>query len=210
MPHTAARAYKQRDSVQRRSHRPRHPPNHPRTLVSYSEAASGLHTGLQGTDALANLPGSRNKPTRTTDTHPRGWVRRAGNTPPCAASFFPYSFFAGEERIWPPEGASPFAWKLLRRSGYHPSKKTIKSQPQCVSYSEAASGLLTGCQGTDALASLSGSPYQATRTPDPHPRGGFVGRGPPRPARRLSFHILSSPEKKEYGPRRAVARLHGK
>ena len=46
----------------------------------------------------------------TTDTHPRGWVRRAGNTPPCAASFFPYSFFAGEERIWPPEGASPFAW----------------------------------------------------------------------------------------------------
>ena len=78
MPHTAASAYEQRDSVQRRSHRPRHPPNHPRTLVSYSEAASGLLTGYQGTDALANLPGSRNKPTRTTDTHPRGWVLRAG------------------------------------------------------------------------------------------------------------------------------------
>ncbi|MEE0785725.1 MAG: hypothetical protein U0M10_07225, partial [Oscillospiraceae bacterium] len=30
------------------------------------------------------------------------------------------------------------------------------------------------------------------------------------PARRLSFHILSSPEKKEYGPRRAIALLHGK
>ena len=78
--------------------------------VSYSEAASGLHTGYQDTDALANLPGSRNKPTRTTDTHPRGWVRRAGSTPPCAASFFPYSFFAGEERIWPPEGGNKFVW----------------------------------------------------------------------------------------------------
>ena len=120
--------------------------------VSNSEAASGLLTGYQGTDAVANLPGSRNKPTHATDTHPRGWVRRAGSTPPCAASFFPYSFFAGEERIWPPEGASPLAWKKLRRSGYHPSKKAIKSPPQCVSYSEAASGLLTSLQGTDALA----------------------------------------------------------
>ena len=36
--------------------------------------------------------------------------------------------------------------------------------------------------------------------------GGYVGRGTPRPARRLSFHILSSPVKKEYGPRRAPAR----
>ena len=125
--------------------------------VSYSEAASGLLTGHQGTDALTSLPGSRNITTRTTDTHPRGWVRRAGNTPPCAASFFPYSFFAGEERIWPPEGASPLAWKKLRRSGYRPSKKTIKSPPQCVSNSAAASGLLTRLQGTDALANLPGS-----------------------------------------------------
>ena len=38
-------------------------------------------------------------------------------------------------------------------------KKSIKSLMQCVSNSEAASGLLTGYQGTDALASLSGSPY---------------------------------------------------
>ena len=30
----------------------------------------------------------------------------------------------------------------------------------------------------------------------------------PRPKRRLSFHILSSPEKKEYGPRRALALSH--
>ena len=90
--------------------------------VSYSEAASGLLTSLQGTDALANLPGSWYYSTHATDTHPRGWVRRAGNTPPCAASFFPYSFFAGEERIWPPEGASPIAWKKIRRSGFQPRK----------------------------------------------------------------------------------------
>ena len=31
-------------------------------------------------------------------------------------------------------------------------KKSPKPQPQCVSYSEAASGLLTSPQGTDALA----------------------------------------------------------
>ena len=113
MPHTAARAYEQRDSVQRRSHRPRHPPNHPRALVSASEAASGLLTGYQGTDALANSPGSPYQATRTTDTHPRGWVRRAGNTPPCAASFFLYSFFAGEERMEPPEGDCKLVWKKL-------------------------------------------------------------------------------------------------
>ena len=77
--------------------------------VSNSEAASGLLTGYQGTDALTSLPGSWYCSTHATDTHPRGWVRRAGNTPPCAASFFPYSFFAGEERIWPPEGDSPIA-----------------------------------------------------------------------------------------------------
>ena len=84
--------------------------------VSYSEAASGLRTGYQGTDALANLPGSPYQATRTTDTHPRGgFVGRGppalrGVPPPCAASFFPYSFFAGEERIWPPEGANEIVW----------------------------------------------------------------------------------------------------
>ena len=36
-------------------------------------------------------------------------------------------------------------------------KKGIKSPPQCVSASEAASGLLTGYQGTDAVTSLPGS-----------------------------------------------------
>ena len=58
----------------------------------------------------------------TLDPHPRGWVRRAGNTPPCAASFFLYSFFAGEERMEPPEGASPIAWKKIRRKDFQPRK----------------------------------------------------------------------------------------
>ena len=181
MPHTAARAYEQRDSVQRRSHRPRHPPNHPRTLVSASEAASGPHTGYQGTDAVTNLLGSRKITTRTTDTHPRGWVRRAGNTPPCAASFFPYSFFAEEERIWPPEGASPIAWKKFKTQRLPAPKKAIKPRPQCVSYSEAASGLLTSLQGTDALANLPGSQNYSTHATDTHPRGWVRRAGPPPP-----------------------------
>ena len=129
--------------------------------VSNSEAASGLHTGYQGTDALANLPGSRNITTRTTDTHPRGWVRRAGSTPPCAASFFPYSFFAGEERIWPPEGDSPFPWKIFKTQKPASQKQSPKLQPQCVSNSEAASGPHTSYQGTDAVTSLPGTPYSA-------------------------------------------------
>ena len=54
----------------------------PTQCVSNSEAASGLLTSLQGTDALANLPGSPYCSTHATDPHPRGWVRRAGNTPP--------------------------------------------------------------------------------------------------------------------------------
>ena len=167
-------------NLKRRSFQPRKKAIKPQPqCVSYSEAARGLLTSLQGTDARANLPGSRNYSTHATDTHPRGWVRRAGNPPPCAASFFPYSFFAEEERIWPPEGVSPIAWKKIRRSGYLPSKKAIKSPPQSVSYSEAASGLLTGCQGTDALANLPGSWYYSTHATDTHPRGGFLGREPP-------------------------------
>ena len=79
----------------------------------------------------------------------------------------------------PPEGDCMAAWKILRRSSYHPSKKTIKLQPQCVSYSEAASGLLTRLQGTDALANLPGSWYYSTHATDTHPRGGFLGRDLP-------------------------------
>ena len=40
-----------------------------------------------------------------------------------------------------------------------PTKVATKSPGQSVSYSEAASGLHTGWQGTDAVASFSGSPY---------------------------------------------------
>ena len=58
-------------------------------------------------------------------------------------------------------------------------KKSPKSQPQCVSNSEAASGPHTSPQGTDALTSLPGSRYQTTRTTDTHPRGGSLGRDPP-------------------------------
>ena len=60
--------------------------------VSYSEAASGLHTGLQGTDALTSLPGSWYCSTHATDTHPRGWVRRAGS-PPALRGVFLSIFF---------------------------------------------------------------------------------------------------------------------
>ena len=44
-----------------------------------------------------------------------------------------------------------------------PTTPSPKSPPQCVSYSEAASGLLTGYQGTDARASLPGSRYSVRR-----------------------------------------------
>ena len=46
-------------------------------------------------------------------------------------------------------------------------KKGIKSQPQCVSNSEAASGPLTSYQGTDALANLPSSPYKPPAPPTP-------------------------------------------
>ena len=58
-------------------------------------------------------------------------------------------------------------------------KKSPKPQPQSVSYSTAASGPHTGYQGTDALANLPGSQNITTRTTDPHPRGGSLGRDLP-------------------------------
>ena len=59
----------------------------------------------------------------------------------------------------PPEGASPIAWKILRRKNQQARKKSPKLHPQCVSNSEAASGLLTGYQGTDAPTKLFGSAF---------------------------------------------------
>ena len=42
---------------------------------------------------------------------------------------------------------------------------TTVAPQQCVSYSEAASGLLTSYQGTDAGASLPGTPYSVRLQP---------------------------------------------
>ena len=78
-----------------------------------------------------------------------------------------------------PGGRQPDSQENIKPQRLPAPKKAIKSQPQCVSYSEAASGPHTSYQGTDALANLPGSPYQATRTTDTHPRGGSLGRGPP-------------------------------
>ena len=80
-----------------------------------------------------------------------------------------------------PGGRQPVSLEKIKTQRLPAPKKSPKPQPQCVSYSEAASGLLTSLQGTDALANLPGSPYQATRTPDTHPRGGSLGRGTPPP-----------------------------
>ena len=78
-----------------------------------------------------------------------------------------------------PGGRQPVSLEKIKTQRLPAPKKAIKSQPQCVSYSEAASGPHTSYQGTDALANLPGSPYQATHATDPHPRGGFLGRGLP-------------------------------
>ena len=78
-----------------------------------------------------------------------------------------------------PGGRQPFRMENIKTQKPASQKKSPKLQPQCVSYSAAASGPLTGSQGTDALASLSGSPYQATHATDTHPRGGSLGREPP-------------------------------
>ena len=78
-----------------------------------------------------------------------------------------------------PGGRQPFPMENIKTQKPASQKKSPKSQPQCVSASAAASGLLTSSQGTDAVTNLPGSPYQATRTTDTHPRGGSLGREPP-------------------------------
>ena len=121
-----------------------------------------------------------------------------------------------------------------------PKTKAPKSPRQCVSNSEAASGLLTGLQGTDARTNLPGTPYSVRRRYLMQPRRApgresvkgavleplsrsikkafaqqMLGAGRLRTARprlwqRLSSPILSSLLKKESGPRRAVAYLPGR
>ena len=56
-----------------------------------------------------------------------------------------------------PGGRQPYCMENIKTQQPPAPKKSIKSPPQCVSYSEAASGLLTGLQGTDASTNLSGS-----------------------------------------------------
>ncbi len=51
-----------------------------------------------------------------------------------------------------PGGRQPYCMENIKAQRLPAPKKSPKPQPQCVSYSEAASGLLTGYQGTDALA----------------------------------------------------------
>ena len=108
--------------------------------VSNSEAASGPHTSPQGTDAVTSLPGTPYSArlrclTQLERAPGRDSVKgavleplsrsikkafaqqmlgagrlRTARPPPFAASFFPDSFFAAEERIGPPEGGGLFAW----------------------------------------------------------------------------------------------------
>ena len=50
----------------------------PQQCVSNSEAASGPHTGYQGTDAVTSLPGTPYSVRLHSRPPPKGWVLRAG------------------------------------------------------------------------------------------------------------------------------------
>ena len=65
------------------------------------------------TDAVTSLFGTPYSVRLQPRPPPKGWVLRAGPPATRAASFFLYSFFAGEERMEPPEGASKLVWKKL-------------------------------------------------------------------------------------------------
>ena len=58
-----------------------------------------------------------------------------------------------------PGGRQPFRMENIKTQKPASQKKSPKPQPQCVSYSEAASGLLTSHQGTDAPTNLFGSAF---------------------------------------------------
>ena len=101
-------------------------------------------------------------------------------------------------------------YTLYRFNGKASATSACKLARCVVSASAAASGQLTrpddGCRNKSAWQLVQCAAVLSTPTQG----GGSVGRGTPRPARRLSFHILSSPVKKEYGPRRAIDRLSGR
>ena len=56
-----------------------------------------------------------------------------------------------------PGGRQPACMEINKTQRLPAPKKAIKPQPQCVSYSTAASGPHTGYQGTDAVTNLPGS-----------------------------------------------------
>ena len=188
----------------------RKPPTTPasklaQSVVSNSAAASGL---LTGTD-----DGCRNKsawyPVQCAAAPPtpyQGWVLRAG-APALSGVFLPLFFLRRRRKNGAPGGRQQACLEeiRIRKPPTTPASKLARC---VVSASAAASGKLTrpddGCSHKPAW-----HPVQcAAAPPTPTQGGGYVGRGTPRPARRLSFHILSSPVKKEYGPRRALALSH--
>ena len=70
-----------------------------------------------------------------------------------------------------PGGRQPACMEKIKTQRLPALKKAIKPQPQCVSYSAAASGLLTRSQGTDAVTSLPGTWY-SVRLHHRHPPKG--------------------------------------
>ena len=81
-----------------------------------------------------------------------------------------------------PGGRQPYCMENIKTQKPASQKKSPKLQPQCVSYSEAASGLHTGCQGTDARANLPGSPYSVRLQPRRRMQGWVLRAGGPPPA----------------------------
>ena len=86
----------------------------PQQSVSASAAASGLLTrlddGCSHKSAWQLVQCAAAAPTPYAGG---GFQRWGDDPPPLVASFFPDSFFATEERIGPPEGASKIVWKKL-------------------------------------------------------------------------------------------------
>ena len=140
----------------------------------------------------------------------RGRIPKAGGPPPAFGGVFLPRFFLRYRRKNRAPGGRKQACLEEIRMRKPPTTPASKLAQSVVSASAAASGLLTrpddGCSHKSAWQLVQCAAVLSTPTQG----GGYVGRGTPRPARRLSFHILSSPEKKEYGPRRALARLHGR
>ena len=94
----------------------------------------------------------------TLDPYPRGWVRRAG-PPALSGVFLPPFFLRRRRKNMAPGGRQPVSLEKIKTQKPASQKKSPKLQPQCVSNSAAASGLLTSYQGTDAATSLPGTPY---------------------------------------------------